>query len=575
MRCGRLPARGTRVTSRPAARVLPSHRRSARPSGRSHDRRRRRYARLRRPSRRRVMPAFTGHTDLAGYLRALWRWKFLFLACVVAVPAVALVIALRQQETYRSTALVGVGQTTVNVGSLGNGTSFSTSNVNAIAELVPTTPVADVAAGLMHPRADPAQVAGEVSAVGDQTTNFIRISAQDPDPQRAADIANAFAQAISLNRRRAAIGEIDGAIAGLQAQLARLAPGDRAARPALVQQINQLSAARSTQGSNAAILQPAAPAATPAGTGLRRSLELAVVIGLLLGFGAVVLAENGDRRLRVPDELEAMAEAPLLATIAPTAFSSRLETGRQDDEAFYMLHAALTYFNAERPLQSVIVASPGEKEGKTTVATRLALAAASAGLRVVLVDGDLRRGQVAVRLGIDRRPGLAAVLAGERSVADALVEHPLHGSGAGHLAVLPAGPPPSNPSALISSERMPLVLRQLEAESQIVIVDTPAALAVGDPLPLMSSVSGVILVARVGRSSRRAVQRLQRMIADTRGTLLGVVATGVTRGSGYYEGYSPKYYADVKTNGANGRGPLQPGEDAAGAEPAASPTPRE
>ena len=517
----------------------------------------------------------TGHTDLAGYLRALWRWKFLFLACVVAVVATAALLALRQPDTYRSTALVGVGQTTVNAAPMGTGSSFSTSNVDAIAELVTTTPVAAIAAGLMHPPAEPAQVAGKVSAVADKTTNFIKISAEDRDPQRAADIANAFAKAISMNRRQAAIGELNDAIASVQAQLASLGRNERVAKPGLLQQLHQLRAARSTQGSNAAILQPATAAATPAGTGLRRSLELAAVIGLLLGFGAVVLAENSDRRLRVPDELEAMTEAPLLATIAPSAFSGRLETGRQDEEAFHMLRAALTYFNTERQITSVVISSAGEKEGKTTVSTRLALAAASAGLRVALVDCDLRRGQVAVRLGIERQPGLSGVLAGEQSVADALVDHPLPDSATGHLAVLPAGPPPPNPSALITSERMQLVLRQLEAESQLVIVDTPAALAVGDPLPLMRSVSGVILVARVGRSSRRAVRRLQRMIADAHGTLVGVVATGVTRSSGYYEGYSPKYYADAKTNGANGSGRMQPGHEAAGAESAASPAPRE
>jgi capsular exopolysaccharide synthesis family protein len=517
----------------------------------------------------------TGHTDLAGYLRTLWRWKFLFLACLVAVVATAALIALRQPDTYRSTALVGVGQTTVNAGSLGSGGSFSTSNVDAIAELVTTTPVAAIAAGLMHPPADPARVAGEVSAVADSTTNFIKISAEDRSPRRAADIANAFAKAISTNRQKAAIDELNGAIAGVQAQLASLGRNERAARPGLLQQIHQLRAARSIQGSNAAILQPATPAATPAGTGLRRSLELAAVIGLLLGFGAVVLAENSDRRLRMPDELEAMTEAPLLATVAPSAFSGRLETGRQDEEAFYMLRAALKYFNTERQVRSVVVSSAGEKEGKTTVSTRLALAAASAGLRVVLVDGDLRRGQVAVRLGIERRPGLGAVLAGERSVADALVDHPLPDSGTGHLTVLPAGPPPPNPSALIGSERMPLVLRQLEAESQLVIVDTPAALAVGDPLPLMRSVSGVILVARMGRSSRRAVRRLQRMISDAHATLLGVVATGVTRASGYYEGYSQQYYANVEQNGANGRAPVPAGAQSPGDETTAGPAPRE
>src|SRR6059058_5276511 len=168
------------------------------------------------------MPAFTGHNDLAGYLRILWRWKLVFLACVIAVPAAALVIELGKAKTYRATALVGVGQTTVNTGADGTGGGFSTSNVNAIAELVTTTPVADIAAGLMRPPADPAQVASETSASADPTTNFIRISALDRSPQRAADIANAFARALSLNRQQTAIAELNGAIRGVRAQLAHL-----------------------------------------------------------------------------------------------------------------------------------------------------------------------------------------------------------------------------------------------------------------------------------------------------------------------------------------------------------------
>src|SRR4051794_2562088 len=193
------------------------------------------------------MPGLTGHTDLAGYFRALWRWKFLFLACLVAVMATAALLALREPDTYRSTALVGVGQTTVNAGSLGTGSSFSTTNVEAIAELVTTTPVAAIAAGLMHPPADPASAAGEVSAVADSRTNFIKISAEDRGPRRAAGIANAFAKAISTNRQQAAVRELNGAIAGVQAQLSGLDRSERAARPNLLQQLHQLRAARATQ----------------------------------------------------------------------------------------------------------------------------------------------------------------------------------------------------------------------------------------------------------------------------------------------------------------------------------------
>jgi non-specific protein-tyrosine kinase len=446
---------------------------------------------------------------------------------------------------------VGVNQTTVNTSLINNGGSFSTSNVTAIAQLVTTTPVADVAASLLHPLASAGQIVGEVSATGDPTTNFLTITAQDRSPVRAAAIANAFARAISSNLQQSAISQIDSTIKGIQAQLAQLSPNDTTTRPGLEQQLQQLKAARATQGSEAAILQPATPSYAPVGTTLRRSVELAVVIGLLLAFGAVVLAEGADRKLRSPDDLEGMTDLPLLASIAPSAFSGKLDTSREDDEAFQMLRTALMYFNVEQ-LESVVITSAGEKEGKTTVATRLALVTARAGQRVFLVDADLRRGQASARLGVQAKEGLGAALAGSRALTDVLVEYEISEPGVGRLTVLPSGPPPPNPAALISSDRMHELLRELESQSDLVIVDTPAALAVSDPVALMGSVSGVVLVARMNGSSRQTIGRLQRMIVSAHGNLLGVVATGVTAGQGYYEHYATKYYAQNGTSNGNG-----------------------
>ena len=115
--------------------------------------------------------------------------------------------------------------------------------------------------------------------------------------------------------------------------------------------------------------------------------------------------------------------------------------------------------------------------------------------------------------------------------------------------MLPAGPPPPNPSALISSDAMKPLLRELERRADLVILDSPAALAVSDPLALMRDVSGVVLVARMNRSVRGTIGRLQKMVTATGAALVGVVATGVKSGPGY-DYYSPKYYA---TNGTNGK----------------------
>src|ERR1700745_29857 len=137
------------------------------------------------------MPELTGTKDLRSYLRMFWRWKWVFLFFVIAAPAVSYALAGGQTKTYKSSALVGINSTTVNTALL-NGTSgsFSTSNVTAIAELVTTPPVADLAAGLMPPRADPHQIVGEVSATGDQTTNFLTITAQDRNAARAPPMTN-------------------------------------------------------------------------------------------------------------------------------------------------------------------------------------------------------------------------------------------------------------------------------------------------------------------------------------------------------------------------------------------------
>lgn len=499
------------------------------------------------------MPEFTGTRDLLGYLRMVWRWKFLILFFVVAAPAVAYILELGKPNVYQSSALVGVNSTSVNTSVLNSSGSFQTTNVIAIADLVTTAPVADLAAGLMKPPANPAQISGEVSATGDVTTNFVKISATDKSSQRAAAIANAFAEAITKHLQQSAVNQISVTVRGLQAQLVHLAKNDPT-RTQLQQQLNQLIASKNTQGGEAAILQAATPSSTPAGPHRRRAVELGLLIGILLAVGAVALAESGDRRLRTPEDLEGFTQLPLLAAIAPSAFSGSLETGPMDDEAFQMLRTALMYFNVDQPLTSVMITSPGEKDGKTTVATRLGLAAAQAGLRVVLVDGDLRRAQVSSKLKVQSHAGLGAVLAGGMPLEEALVAYPLPDNVTdGQLLVLPAGHPPPNPSALLSSERAAELLHRLESGHDLVILDTPAALAVSDPVPMMRRVGGVVIVARMNRSTKQMIRRLRKIIDQAQGTLLGVVATGVSSGPGY-EHYYPKYYAsNGSSNGTDSK----------------------
>lgn len=488
------------------------------------------------------MPEFRGQKDLRSYLRVLWRWKWLFLALLIVCPLVAYLLERGKPNVYQSSALVGINSETVNVSGLNNVGGFSTTNITAIAELVKTSPVADVAAGLMHPRADPGQIVGEVTASGDPTTNFLTITAQDGNPVRAAQIANAFARAIGFNQQRAAIEQIRSAIASTQAEISHLHRSSASLRPGLEAQLAQLRGAISTQGGQSAILQAATPNYTPTGPHLRRTVELGLLIGLLLALGAVVLAESADRRMRTPDDLEGITDLPLLGSIAPSAFGESLELSPVDEEAFQTLRTSITYFNVDQALKSVLITSPGEKEGKTTIAVHLATAAARAGSRVILVDADLRRAGVTQKMGLDSSTGLADVLSNQREVDDALVEVPLSEDAVGQLRVLPAGPHPPNPAALMSSNRMQELVGELERDADLVIIDSPAALAVSDSVPLMKSVSGIVLVARLNQSDQATVERLRQIVTSAHGQLLGVVATGVASGVGYGQ-YTRSYYA--------------------------------
>jgi capsular exopolysaccharide synthesis family protein len=261
-----------------------------------------------------------------------------------------------------------------------------------------------------------------------------------------------------------------------------------------------------------------------------------------------------DRRLREPDELEDLADTPLLGSIPDEAFPDK-PSGPFVHEAFQTLRAGLTYFNIDRTIASVLVASPTRGDGKTTVAANLARSLAEDGKSVIAVDCDLRRPQLAKRLGVGDQVnfGLDSVLIERRDVNEALVEVEVEG---GRLRVLPGGSPP-NPSVLLGSERMRSILANLRDDSDILVIDTPPLLAVSDAIPLQEQVSGTILVARMDYTSRDGVRKAIGYISTAAGNVLGFVATGVQLGGvGGFDayGYGYGYTAETAGNGASPNG---------------------
>jgi non-specific protein-tyrosine kinase len=177
------------------------------------------------------------------------------------------------------------------------------------------------------------------------------------------------------------------------------------------------------------------------------------------------------------------------------------------------------------------------KEGKSTTACNLAIAMAQTGVRVCLVEGDLRRPRIADYLGVESAVGMTDVLIGRVPLEDALQSW-----GGGMLEVLPSGPLPPNPSELLSSRGMDELMRSLEERFDLVLVDAPPLLPVTDGAILSTLTDGAVLCVRA-RSTRK--DQLEQAVGALRAVdakILGVVLTMVpAKGPDAYQGYGYGY----------------------------------
>lgn len=196
-------------------------------------------------------------------------------------------------------------------------------------------------------------------------------------------------------------------------------------------------------------------------------------------------------------------------------------------EAFRLLRTNLQFMGLDTPLKSLLVTSATPGEGKSTVASNLAVSLAHAELNVCLVDADLRRPQLHHLFGADNWRGLTTALVNQKDLEADLQPSQVEG-----LTLLTSGPVPPNPAELLGSGRMEQLLRDLEAQFDVVVVDSPPTLAVTDALALAPRVSGVILVVRAGRVGRHQVRRAREALVAVKANLLGVVLDAVKSDAG-------------------------------------------
>ncbi|MBI4536557.1 MAG: polysaccharide biosynthesis tyrosine autokinase [candidate division NC10 bacterium] len=304
---------------------------------------------------------------------------------------------------------------------------------------------------------------------------------------------------------------------------------------------------------------PTAPINPPGTTG---KTVVGFLIGLTVGFVLAFVFESLDTSIGTIQDVESYLETPVLGLIpnidpkdpyiAPTPgeedealdrlrpFLITLLSPRSTvAESYRSLRTNVEFLSLEKKAKAICVTSASLMEGKTTTAINLATTVAQMGKRTLLVEADLRKPFLHHAFGIPREPGLTEVIVGNgdwraclRSATDLMlgplgVDRVMAAPNLDKLFMLTSGTPPPNPTEFLNSQRMTELIAGFRQEFDFVIFDCPPILPVTDAAILASKTDGTLIVYRVGKIARSALKRAKTLLENVRGTVLGIVLTGL------------------------------------------------
>ena len=220
-------------------------------------------------------------------------------------------------------------------------------------------------------------------------------------------------------------------------------------------------------------------------------------------------------------------------------------------ESYRALRTSLLLSNLGAPPKVIMVTSALPQEGKTTTSINTAVVLAQKGVRVLLIDADLRRPSIHKTLGMGPRSGLSNVLTGSATLEQAITRTAI----LPNLFILPAGTPPPNPAELLASPNMRQVLEKLREQYDHIVLDTPPSLSVTDAVVLSPRADAVVLVIRSGKTTKQALRRSRDILTQVSAKVVGVLLNAVDLTSPdyyYYYEYQGKYagyYRDDESSG--------------------------
>jgi capsular exopolysaccharide synthesis family protein len=311
---------------------------------------------------------------------------------------------------------------------------------------------------------------------------------------------------------------------------------------------------------NIQVIEPPSASREPTSPHVLRTLALAILAGCVIGCGLAVVRDWYDYRLRNADEIKQSLGITVLGLIprvadetSPIARGQKIHIDPTSDvaEAYRSLRTAIYFGSKDRPARSILVTSPERGDGKTTLASNLAISMAQAGRRTLLIDADMRAPMQDLIFSMNGRLGLATVLQG-KDTPENCVRH----TGIENLDLLPAGVAARNPSELLNSQKYIELIESLVEKYDHVVIDSPPLLAVTDARIIAASADATVLVLRAGKSNRKLGELSIDGLVSVGAKLLGAVVNDVQRrGYSSYGGYGRYGYGEDARNGyGNGQG---------------------
>lgn len=428
--------------------------------------------------------------ELRAYLAILWRRKWAIAITAAVTIAVTLIGTLLATPTYVASATLRVSPAVGGAGErLGwDDLQYSDRLRNTYSRIATSRPVLTELAQKLGVDRSPQQLAQQIAVEIPANTELIEITVKDSDPDLAARAANTLAEILIRD----------------------------VIRPSTV-----------------AIVEPAIVPLEPVTPRKAVNVALGSLVGLVGGVGLAFLFENLDTRLYRTKQIEDITDLPTLGKIPTAGRGQRrvvsFNTNSPQDEAFRRLRTNILTLDDDLPLRTLVVTSAEPREGKSTIVCSLASALAQSGRKVVAVDADLRLPTLHRVFGLSNQVGLSDVLKQEVPLEKALQATDIPA-----VQVLTSGPLPPNPAELLGAPRTAELIEQLAQRFDMVLLDTPALLAVTDAAVLAPAVDGVILVVRRAQTRQEAVRAARRQLANVKAKVVGIVINRAEHDGDYH-----------------------------------------